>query len=97
MKIYFDKYHGCGNDFIIINNLSNTFPKTSIDTIKNLCDRNLGIGADGLILINECKSQPFEMVYYNSDGKISKCVAMVEGVQCTIHILMVFQPKNLNF
>ena len=29
MKINFDKYHGCGNDFIIINNLSNTFPKDS--------------------------------------------------------------------
>ena len=83
MKIYFDKYHGCGNDFIIINNLSNTFPKTSIDTIKNLCDRNLGIGADGLILINECKSQPFEMVYYNSDGKISTMCG--NGGRCAMH------------
>ena len=83
MNIYFDKYHGCGNDFIIINNLSNTFPKTSIDTIKNLCDRNLGIGADGLILINECKSQPFEMVYYNSDGKISTMCG--NGGRCAMH------------
>jgi len=83
MNIYFDKYHGCGNDFIIINNLSNTFPKTSIDTIKNLCDRNLGIGADGLILINECKSQAFEMVYYNSDGKISTMCG--NGGRCAMH------------
>ena len=71
MKISFDKYHGCGNDFIIINNLSNTFPNTSVNLIKNLCDRNLGIGADGLILINDSKNEAFEMKYYNSDGKIS--------------------------
>ena len=52
MKINFDKYHGCGNDFIIINNLSNTFPKDSENQIKKICNRRFGIGADGLILIN---------------------------------------------
>ena len=83
MKISFDKYHGCGNDFIIINNLSNTFPNTSKETIKNLCDRNLGIGADGLILINECKNESFEMVYYNSDGKISTMCG--NGGRCAMH------------
>ena len=83
MKISFDKYHGCGNDFIIINNLSNTFPNISKETIKNLCDRNLGIGADGLILINECKNESFEMVYYNSDGKISTMCG--NGGRCAMH------------
>ena len=83
MKIFFDKYHGCGNDFIIINNLSNTFPKISSKTIKNLCDRNFGIGADGLILINKSKKASFEMIYYNSDGKISTMCG--NGGRCAFH------------
>ena len=83
MKIFFDKYHGCGNDFIIINNLSNTFPKISSKTIKNLCDRNFGIGADGLILINKSKKASFEMIYYNSDGKISTMCG--NGGRCALH------------
>lgn len=83
MKISFDKYQGCGNDFIIINNLSNTFPNTSNDLIKNLCDRNFGIGSDGLILINESKKEPFEMVYYNADGNLSSMCG--NGGRCAIH------------
>ena len=83
MKISFDKYHGCGNDFIIINNLSNTFPNSSVNLIKNLCDRNLGIGADGLILINDSKNEAFEMKYYNSDGKISTMCG--NGGRCAMH------------
>ena len=83
MKISFDKYQGCGNDFIIINNLSNTFPNISVDLIKNLCDRNFGIGADGLILINESKKEPFEMVYYNADGNVSSMCG--NGGRCAIH------------
>ena len=52
MKISFEKYHGCGNDFIIINNLSKTLPNLNKEIIKQLCDRKFGIGADGLIIVN---------------------------------------------
>ena len=92
MKISFDKYQGCGNDFIIINNLSNTFPNTSNDLIKNLCDRNFGIGSDGLILINKSKKESFEMVYYNADGNLSSMCG--NGGRCAIHFC--YQKNIIN-
>jgi diaminopimelate epimerase len=65
--IHFVKYHGTGNDFIIIDDR-----KTRLDLskgeIQHLCDRHFGIGADGLILIREKSDFDFEMLYYNSDG-----------------------------
>ena len=92
MKISFDKYQGCGNDFIIINNLSNTFPNTSNYLIKNLCDRNFGIGSDGLILINKSKKESFEMVYYNADGNLSSMCG--NGGRCAIHFC--YQKNIIN-
>ena len=83
MKISFDKYHGCGNDFIIVDNLSNTFPKDSENEIKKFCNRRFGIGADGLILVNHNDKFPIEMIYYNSDGKISTMCG--NGGRCFMH------------
>jgi diaminopimelate epimerase len=68
MLISFNKYQGAGNDFIIINNLDGELNVIKKENIQALCDRNFGIGADGLILINEAEGYDFEMVYYNSDG-----------------------------
>lgn len=66
MKLY--KYQGAGNDFLIINNLSGEI-KLSTDDIRLLCNRHLGIGADGLILLNKGHSGVnFCMEYFNSDG-----------------------------
>lgn len=70
MNILFEKYHGGGNDFIIIDN---RFEKIILksEQIHFLCDRHLGIGADGLIeLLPPTNNQvAFKMKYYNSDGK----------------------------
>lgn len=70
MKITFSKYHGTGNDFIMIDNSDmafNSFSENS-DLISKLCHRRYGIGADGLILLNSSDVADFEMKYYNSDG-----------------------------
>ena len=48
--INFYKYHGAGNDFIMINNM-NGVVNFAPEYIKFLCDRHLGIGADGVILV----------------------------------------------
>jgi diaminopimelate epimerase len=71
MKIPFYKYHGTGNDFILVDNRTQLFPKTAYKWIAQLCHRNFGIGADGLILLEENSSGQFTMVYYNSDGNLS--------------------------
>ena len=71
MNLVFYKYHGTGNDFIIIDNRSETFPKENVTLINHLCDRHFGIGADGLILLEDDSTSDFKMVYFNADGNQS--------------------------
>lgn len=67
-KILFSKYQGAGNDFILIDNRSGFFDPHDVKTIESLCNRRTGIGADGLILLQNKQNFDFEMVYYNADG-----------------------------
>ncbi len=71
MKLPFFKYQGTGNDFVLIDNRHLDFPKNDAELIESLCDRKLGVGADGLILIEEAAEVDFKMVYYNADGNES--------------------------
>jgi len=69
MKTDFFKYQGAGNDFVIIDNRKLLFPKNDAKRINTLCDRKFGIGADGLMLLEESDRADFKMIYYNADGK----------------------------
>ena len=71
MKLPFYKYQGTGNDFVIIDNRHQIFPKSDTKLVAELCDRKFGVGADGLILLENDESSDFRMVYYNSDGNSS--------------------------
>lgn len=67
MQIEIFKYQGTGNDFVIIDNRNGNLT-LSPEKVKHLCDRRFGIGADGLMLLNNKIGYDFEMVYFNSDG-----------------------------
>jgi len=69
MTFHFFKYQGTGNDFIIADNRDKQYDALSAEQIKNLCDRRFGIGADGLMLLNEKPGYDFEMKYFNADGR----------------------------
>jgi diaminopimelate epimerase len=71
MTTAFNKYQGTGNDFVIIDNRNGVFDPSDNQTVRKLCDRRFGIGADGLMLIFEKAGYDFEMRYFNSDGNES--------------------------
>ena len=81
MEVKFSKYQGTGNDFIMLNNMDGRFESLSLDQIIYLCDRKIGIGADGLIKISNKEGLDFEMEYFNADGSQSFCG---NGARCSV-------------
>lgn len=81
MRINFTKYQGTGNDFIMLDNLTEEYTAISIQQIQFLCNRKLGIGADGLIKISPSDEFDFEVEYFNADGSQSFCG---NGARCSV-------------
>ncbi len=70
MKLIFFKFHGAGNDFIIIDNRTDFFSGEE-EVVRKLCARHVGVGADGLILLERDSEADFYMRFYNSDGSLA--------------------------
>ena len=68
MNLEFFKYQGTGNDFVILDNRDGRYSGIPNSLIRFLCDRRFGIGADGLMLLNQQEGFDFEMQYFNADG-----------------------------
>ena len=80
MKIIeFSKLNGQGNDFILIDATVNHI-KLSVNQITRMCDRNFGIGADGLIMVRPSKISDLKMEYYNRDGSTAEMCG--NGIRC---------------
>ena len=95
MNVSFYKYQGTGNDFIIIDNRSVFFPKSNNILISNLCNRHFGIGADGLILLENDENSNFKMIYFNADGNESTMCG--NGGRCIVAFakkLQLFEHKT---
>lgn len=80
MELKFSKYQGTGNDFVMLDNMNGQFNDLSISQIQFLCDRKLGIGADGLIKLSKDETD-FLIEYYNADGSQSFCG---NGARCSV-------------
>jgi diaminopimelate epimerase len=92
----FWKYHGRGNDFVLIDDQNKTFPLEE-KTISHMCHRRLGIGADGLILLQKSSKADFRMRIFNSDGKEAKSCG--NGLLCLLTFLQdqnLFSQKSLS-
>ncbi len=95
MKLEFYKYQGTGNDFIVIDNRALQFPKNDTKLIGRLCDRRYGIGADGLLLLENDELSDFRMIYYNSDGNLGSMCG--NGGRCLVsfaHLLGVIENET---
>jgi diaminopimelate epimerase len=74
MLVHFSKYHGTGNDFVMVDGRGQKDLVPDPGQIRQLCDRRFGIGADGLIVLEESSGYDFRMRYFNADG--------LEGTMC---------------
>lgn len=82
------KMHGLGNDFVILD--ARTTPLSlSEDQIKQICDRNFGVGCDQLIVMEPSDQADYFMRIYNIDG--SEAEACGNATRCTAHLYMAEQ------
>ena len=77
----FKKMHGLGNDFIMVNGAAETLPKDINAFAMEICDRHLGVGADGLIVVSPGEGKfDLKMSIYNADG--SEAEMCGNGIRC---------------
>ncbi|MGN0941746.1 MAG: diaminopimelate epimerase [Selenomonadaceae bacterium] len=79
MKLKFTKWQGCGNDFVLVNDMDETI-KDKAALAKEICDRHYGVGADGLILMLPSKKADLCMRIFNTDG--SEAEMCGNGIRC---------------
>jgi diaminopimelate epimerase len=91
----FLKIVGSGNDFVVIDNRKNLIKNRS-SIAKKLCDRKFGIGADGLLLLENSKKADFKMRIFNPDG--SEAEMCGNGLRCILRFISensISKKKNL--
>jgi diaminopimelate epimerase len=68
LSLTFVKASGAGNDFVLLDNMDHNLTLDQPSLAQTLCDRHLGIGADGMIVLEPSSRGDFRMMYYNADG-----------------------------
>ncbi len=95
MKIEFYKYQGTGNDFILLDNRQGIYNDLTPKQVNLLCNRKFGIGADGLMLLNNKDGFDFEMKYFNSDGKEGSMCG--NGARCILKFASMLGIKKSSY
>lgn len=86
MNLQFSKYHGLGNDFILVDNRHSSDPILSPEQAEKLCDRHFGIGADGVIFaLPGQNGTDYTMRIFNSDGSEPEMCG--NGIRCMARFL----------
>ena len=79
----FARMHGCGNDFVVIDDRAGLWHARREELAREVCDRRKGLGGDGLILIqNGSDGADFRMVYINRTGMDGEMCG--NGARCTV-------------
>lgn len=82
-QLHFYKYHGTGNDFVIFDGRTiDVHALMTQEVIEGICHRRFGIGADGLMILENHPKADFNMVYYNADGRPSSMCG--NGGRCLV-------------
>ena len=92
MKQLFTKYQGAGNDFLLIDDRKEHFPFFQISFVQRLCSRNYGVGADGIILLQNSYAADFRMRIFNSDG--TEAQSCGNGLRCFVQFLAKLKLLN---
>lgn len=96
MNIQFTKMHGLGNDFIVID--GRFLNKVNYKALAlKYCERNFGVGADGIVVLEKSKTADFKMIIYNADGTRPEMCG--NGLRCLakyIHDKKLIKNNTLN-
>jgi diaminopimelate epimerase len=93
MTLKFSKYHGLGNDFILVDNRHSSEPLITPKQAIKLCDRHFGIGADGVILALPGQKDPeYTMRIFNSDGSEPEMCG--NGIRCFAKFITELEGKE---
>jgi diaminopimelate epimerase len=92
MKLSFDKYHGTGNDFVIVNFLKEKANILTKEQIIKICKRNFGIGADGILVVLPSSIADYKMRIFNSDASEPEMCG--NGIRCFVKYL--YDKKLVN-
>lgn len=89
----FSKYHGLGNDFILVDNRASQEPMVTPEQAVAVCDRNFGIGGDGVIFVLPgTEGADYTMRIYNSDGSEPEMCG--NGIRCLAKFILGIEAED---